>query len=327
MHETGKHIAEGKSDTRHGNAFTRALPYVVLILAMIAFSLPLIADIVNSSDDDKAIQAISSLYDDDNDPELMEVRAEAQAYNDALGGVQNDRVPKLPYADQMRYKNTDKLGWLEIDGINLRLPIYRGTSDTSLSAGIGHLEQSSLPCGGKSSHCVLSGHSGMLSKRMFDDIRSLSVGDVFEIHELGEVHAYEIYDIETVLPEEIDKLRIEPGRDIVTLMTCTPYGINTHRLLVHAERTDYVAEPFDPIKAFFSHLNMRTIPFLVGIGICLAIMVVIAVLRYQRRKLLTKIQEQGSRGEDEQRSSTRVEDHRKKPVVLTVEPRGHSNPK
>lgn len=131
------------------------------------------------------------------------------------------------------------MGALEIPKISLYLPIYHGTSQEVLEKGIGHLEGSSIPIGGKNMHAVLTGHRGLPSAELFSNLDQLERDDEFYIHIFGETLAYRVFHVETVKPEETGHLAIARGRDRVTLVTCTPYGINTHRLLVHAKRVPY----------------------------------------------------------------------------------------
>lgn len=131
------------------------------------------------------------------------------------------------------------MGYIEIPKINVHLPIYHGTGDSSLSKGVGHLLGSSLPVGGKSTHIILSGHSGMASQTMFTDLEQLNIGDVFYLHVLDETLAYQVMEVYTVLPSDTSLLGIWEGEDCCTLVTCTPYGVNTHRLLVTASRIPY----------------------------------------------------------------------------------------
>lgn len=138
------------------------------------------------------------------------------------------------------------MGSISIPKLGLSgVPIYHGTSDEVLQKGAGHLQGTSLPIGGDSTHCVLAGHTGLPSVKIFDGLDRLQVGDYWVIRVLGEDHAYRVYSVETVLPEDTGSLVIEPGFDRCTLVTCTPYGVNTHRLLVHAERCDVPQEWLD----------------------------------------------------------------------------------
>ena len=131
------------------------------------------------------------------------------------------------------------MGSIEIPKIHVFLPIYHGTSSDVLEVGVGHLQGSSLPVGGDTTHSILTGHRGLPSAELFTNLDQLEEGDIFYIHILRKTLAYKIYNIETILPEEVENLVIEEGKDLITLVTCTPYGINSHRLLLHAERTVY----------------------------------------------------------------------------------------
>lgn len=131
------------------------------------------------------------------------------------------------------------MGYLQVPKIHVQLPIYHGTADATLEIGVGHLLGSSLPIGGESSHCILSGHSGMASSKMLSDLDRMEIGDVFFLDVLGERLAYEVDQIKTVLPHDTTFLGIEQGKDLATLVTCTPFGVNTHRLLVRGSRIAY----------------------------------------------------------------------------------------
>lgn len=142
------------------------------------------------------------------------------------------------YANVLNLAGDGVMGQLIIPSIGVNLPIYHGVSDDELLRGAGHLPSTSLPVGGPSTHCVLAGHTGLPSAKILGDIDQLKEGDWFIIRVLGEDHAYRVIGSEAVLPDETQSLVTQEGRDLVTLVTCTPYGVNTHRLLVHAERTD-----------------------------------------------------------------------------------------
>ena len=137
---------------------------------------------------------------------------------------------------------TGIMGYIEIPKINCSLPIYHSTSEAVLQVAVGHLEGSSLPVGGESTHCLLSGHRGLPSARLFTDIDQLEEGDSFVLRTLDETLSYQVDRIRIVLPYELDDLRIEPGEDLCTLITCTPYGINSHRLLVRGHRVENAPE-------------------------------------------------------------------------------------
>ena len=134
------------------------------------------------------------------------------------------------------------MGYIEIPSINVSLPIYHGTDEGVLAVGVGHLEWTSLPVGGESTHCVLSGHRGLPSARLFTDLDQLKEGDYFMLNILDETLTYEVDQIRIVEPEEVEELTIIEGRDLCTLVTCTPYGVNSHRLLVRGHRVDNLEE-------------------------------------------------------------------------------------
>lgn len=148
----------------------------------------------------------------------------------------------LNYTDLLNISGDGLMGYIEIPGISVFLPIYHGTSEQVLKEGVGHLENTSLPVGGEGSHAVLSAHSGLSDKKLFTDLELLELDDLFYIHFLDQTLAYKIDQIQVVTPDDTESLHIISGEDHITLVTCTPYGINSHRLLVRGIRTDYVPE-------------------------------------------------------------------------------------
>ena len=183
-----------------------------------------------------------------DDSEIRKAKALAVAYNEAIvpGALMVESFSQEAllwasedYADQLNLTGNGIMGYVEIPSINVDLPIYHGTSDATLEVGIGHLLGSSLPVGGESTHTVLTAHSGMASQKMFSDLPQLEIGDVFYLEVLGEKLAYQVDQIKTVLPHDTSYLGITEGEDYCTLVTCTPYGVNTHRLLVRGIRIPY----------------------------------------------------------------------------------------
>lgn len=179
---------------------------------------------------------------------LLEAQQRAEAYNNAIRpqAVAQDAYSKEAlqdaadgYSEQLNVAGDDIMGYVEVPQIRINLPIYHGTDDLTLASGVGHLLGSSLPIGGESTHCVLTGHSGMANEKFFSDLTQIETGEVFYLHVLNETHAYQVDQIKTVLPYETDFLQIETGRDLCTLVTCVPFGVNTHRLLVRGTRIPY----------------------------------------------------------------------------------------
>lgn len=178
-----------------------------------------------------------------NDPDRLAAIEQAEAYNAQMSGTLTLPISGgiKDYDHQLNTGSDGIMSWLEIPAIDVKLPVYHGDSDETLKRGLGHLDYTSLPVGGKPSHCVVTGHSGMPGNYMFDDLEQLKIGDLFVLWTLNEPFAYKVYDIEVVKPNDDSSLGITAGEDLATLITCTPYRINTHRLLVHAERV-----PYDP---------------------------------------------------------------------------------
>lgn len=177
----------------------------------------------------------------------------AVAYNETLSGspAHDPFLEGSGMAMQDNYYDvlnlSDVMAYVDIPVIDVHLPIYHGTSDQVLSQGVGHLEGSSLPIGGVDTHAVLTGHTGLSGAKLFTDLRELQEGDLFYIHVLDQVLAYEVDAITVVEPNETENLKREIGKDYVTLLTCTPYGVNSHRLLVRGTRTEYVPETAEEI--------------------------------------------------------------------------------
>lgn len=175
--------------------------------------------------------------------ETEKMFAEAQQYNEKLANLYDPFTNYEAidgYDDLLNVSGIGIMGYITIPNIDVELPIYHGVSDSVLQIASGHIQGSSLPVGGESTHAVISGHRGLPSAKLFSDLDKIVVGDTFEINVLNEVLTYEVENIYIVLPDELDKLTIIPGEDYVTLVTCTPYGVNTHRLLVQARRIDTI---------------------------------------------------------------------------------------
>ena len=175
--------------------------------------------------------------------ELDTARAEAEAYNELLAsGATAAELDTLDYDSLLNLAGNGIMGYVEIPAIDVLLPICHGVGEDSLERGAGHLPSTSLPIGGKGMHTVISAHSGMATARMFTDLEQLEAGDVFYLHVLAETLSYEVDQILVVKPYQIDALKIDREKDYVTLITCTPYGVNSHRLLVRGHRIKPEAE-------------------------------------------------------------------------------------
>ena len=229
----------------------KTLPMVLGILAFLLALLitlyPVISNYVNERYASEIYTAYEEIIQQADNSALLEAKKQAIAYNEAITpGTAGEAYSQVAltdasrdYESQLNIAGDGTMGYVEIPKICVNLPIYHGTGNDSLERGVGHLLGSSLPVGGTSTHAILTGHSGMATQKMFTDLEQLSVGDVFYLHILDETLAYQVDRIKTVLPYDTSLLGITSGRDYCTLVTCTPYGINTHRLLVRGTRIAY----------------------------------------------------------------------------------------
>ncbi|MBR1972065.1 MAG: class C sortase [Oscillospiraceae bacterium] len=219
---------------------------LVLLIGLSLLLYPTFADWWNSSRQSYAVASYVEQVAKMDDEQHQEVWEQARAYNVSLterfnGYTLNDGQ-KAQYDFLLNIGGNGIMAYVEIPSINVHLPVYHGTDEAVLQVAIGHLDWTSLPVGGESTHCVISGHRGLPSARLFTDLDQLSVGDYFMINVLDEVLTYEVDQIRIVLPHETEELLIQEGKDLVTLVTCTPYGVNSHRMLVRGHRVDNLAE-------------------------------------------------------------------------------------
>ena len=220
---------------------------VVLFLTALGLTLyPLISNYINQKCASEIQTAYQELIQQTDDFVLQEAKRRATSYNLAITPGTADAYGEEAlltaaenYDSQLDIAGNGIMGYVEIPKIQVHLPIYHGTDAEVLDRGVGHLLGSSLPVGGENTHTILSGHSGMASQKMFTDLEQLSPGDIFYLNVLNETLAYQVTEINTVLPYETDLLGIVPGEDLCTLVTCTPYGVNSHRLLVRGSRIPY----------------------------------------------------------------------------------------
>ena len=208
---------------------------------------PMVSSIYNEQHQSKIHTQFLQQVEDTDDSKLQEALQHARAYNSSLAGVVTDNAfsedailgASAEYEGLLNVTGRGIMGYVSVPKINVTLPIYHGTDSGTLERGIGHLLGTSLPVGGDSTHSVLTAHSGMASQRMFSDLPQLKEGDVFYLEILNEILAYQVDQIKTVLPHDTTYLGIEAEQDLCTLVTCTPFGVNTHRLLVRGHRIPY----------------------------------------------------------------------------------------
>lgn len=257
---------------------------LMVILLIAGFSLllyPSVSNWWNAQHQSHAIQTYKEDVNNTSNEQKQAMLDEAYAYNTELASKEMNYV--LSEEEDQRYRSildvtgTGIMATVVIPKIRVNLPIYHGTEDSVLQIAVGHVAGSSLPVGGESTHCVLSGHRGLPSSRLFTDLPKVEIGDEFYLQVLDQTLYYEVDQILTVLPDELDALQIEPGQDLCTLVTCTPYGINSHRLLVRGHRIYPTAGEIleEPSQDPNQYLLMSACTLACGI---------LVVLLYRRRK-------------------------------------------
>lgn len=251
---------------------SRILLPLALITGLCLLAYPSLADYWNSFHQTRAIMAYAEQVGRMNMEEYAELIRAAEQYNEALyrTGIRwmMDEEQIGEYNSLLNVDGTGVMGYVDVPKIRIKLPVYHGVSDVVLQTSIGHIAETSLPVGGESSHCVLSGHRGLPSARLFSDLDKVVEGDVFTLSVLNETYSYEVDQIRVVEPEDLSEIKILPEQDLCTLVTCTPYGVNTHRLLVRGHRVEneqgdalVVADALQMEPAFVAPFIM--VPFLV----------------------------------------------------------------
>ena len=268
---------------------------MVLLMGICAVCYPFISARYENREKSEVITEYYDTVQKQDDSELRAAILSAQEYNRKIfsGEYSLLEPEENGYYEELNILSNGIMGYIDIPKIDIYLPIYHGIGDTEMRSGCGHMPQSSLPVGGENTHAVLSSHTGGTSK-LFTDLEEMEVGDQFFIHILNITLAYEVESVDVVLPTEIDKIKIESGRDLCTLITCTPYGVNTHRLLVKGHRVDYTEPEEDieqPVAAPVSQpeeIRPSTIHYLqgilIGLGLSFAILLVGLIIYFLCRK-------------------------------------------
>lgn len=266
----------------------RLLAVACVLLALGLLLYPLMGELVSEKYHSDVEAVYTAAIADTDNVELAEQRRAAEAYNALLRGeaavsTGGASVPPVDYAEQLTVGGA--MCTIDIPKIGVYLPVRHGTGAETLEWAVGHVVGTSLPVGGAGTHAVLSAHSGMASAKLFSDIDQLVKGDVFYIHVLGEALAYEVDQIATVLPSDTSLLQIEEDKDYVTLITCMPFGVNTHRLLVRGHRVPYVPELVVENGKTPKAASSWTQHYLTGLGIGLGVLAAAGgVCFFARRK-------------------------------------------
>lgn len=285
--------AEKKNRKNKKFSLSTLIIVLILVAGICVMLYPTFSDWYNGLHQSRAIADYNEAVDTNSEERNEELWQQAKAYNEKLAqtgidlslGNEDDTDPeKKEYLETLDVSGTGIMGYISIPSVHIRLPIYHDTSEGVLQIAVGHLAGTSLPVGGKSTHSVLTGHTGLPSAKLFTDIDQLKEGDTFQIIVLDHTLTYEVDDIRTVLPDQVDSLRIEEGKDLVTLITCTPYGINTHRLLVTGHRipTPETEKPSaNWQRERLIAMLLQALPFVV---MAAAVVIIIFVVRRRRKK-------------------------------------------
>lgn len=273
----------------------KVLIIIIFLLGLAILSYPFINNYINNKTQTQVINEYEKTLEEMDQEQIDSMKKAAEEYNNRLSGNGNKNTTTessgKSYADLLNVGET--IGYISIPKVNIKLPIYHGTSETVLQKGIGHLETSSLPIGGESTHAVLTGHNGLPTAKLFTDLDQLEKGDSFYLEVLGDKLKYKIDQIIVVLPEDTDELQIIDGKDYVTLITCTPYMVNSHRLLVRGirvENDDIVIEtPKDEVDintgiTIESNTNQRIIIYLYLFVIILDLIIIIIIIRHKKKR-------------------------------------------
>ena len=272
---------------KKGN-FTTLFLILILLAGLSLLLYPSLSDYWNSFHQTKAIASYSEEVANLDEMQYEKMWEAAKAYNQALAESDNFLLTdeqKEKYEELLNVSGSGIMGYIEIPSIDCSLPVYHGTDDAVLQIAVGHLDWTSLPVGGANTHCVISGHRGLPSAKLFTSLDKLTEGDIFMLRVLDEVLTYEVDQILIVEPQDISALRIVEGQDYCTLVTCTPYGINTHRLLVRGHRIETIeAAKTVRITADAIQIEPLLVAPVVAIPILLILLIGLLIPRKTKRK-------------------------------------------
>lgn len=267
---------------------------IVILLGAGAAAYPLIASINNEHTQSLVQTEYEEKLQQLDTSEIDAALAAAREYNKTISTVQIEDIDKIkadlpPYEDLLNLANNGIMGYIMIPAINIDLPIYHGTTGAAMEKGAGHMEGTSLPVGGIGTHAVISAHSGMASAKLFTDLDKLKLGDMFFITVCNQKLAYEVDNIAVVEPTDIDLIRIDTQQDYVTLLTCTPYGVNTHRLLVRGHRVEMAEEAIAEVEEKAKPEGSTWIEkyeqgILIGIAIFLGLLLIALLVYFIKRR-------------------------------------------
>lgn len=273
--------------------------FLLFGLAVALTMYPFISNWLFENKTDSVADAVEQAAQEMDNSEQQAALQAAREYNQVLANghvtltdpfeADKSQEDLAEYESLLNLTDDGVMGTVEIPVIDVLLPIYHGTSESVLQKGVGHLHGTSLPVGGESTHTVLTGHTGLSKAKLFTDLTEMEEGDIFFLHVMGENLAYEVDQIKVVLPSELDDLKIVPGEDYCTLVTCTPYGVNSHRLLVRGVRTDYQEavenpETFEDKEVESKWMEEYKKALLISVGCFIGCLVVLGIVRHFRNR-------------------------------------------
>lgn len=269
------------------------LSCLILFLGIGMLSYPIISNYLYQNQQNELMDFYQKKVAETSPDLLQEEKEACQRYNQSINDgsvILTDPFDKNqveatthPYVDLLNVNNDGIMGTIEIPSIDVKISIYHGTSEEVLQKGVGHLQGSSLPVGGKGTHAVLSGHTGMADKKLFTDLDQLKEGSIFYLHILDKTLAYQVNQIKVVSPEDTSDLKINSEEDYVTLVTCTPYGVNSHRLLVRGTRIDYKEakkKQSDNKEIGWSWVR----DYIIAIAVCVFVILCILIVRFVKKR-------------------------------------------
>ena len=272
---------------------------VIFLCGLSLFLYPTVSNLYNQHLNNKLIGEYKEAFSSTTPEEFNEAMKDAVAFNENRGNEEKLKELGLTYEDVLNAADNGVMGYIEIPKISVSLIIYHTIEENALQKGIGHVPETHLPVGGKNTHCVLAGHTGLPSAKLLTNIDHLKVGDRFYIHVLNEVLEYKIDDVSVVEPDEVSRLNVISGKDCVTLVTCTPYGVNSHRLLVRGVRVDGsdLSAKEDGIVNELLNIDMKYLITFSLIGLCI-IFIAVKKLRDIRKKKTATTNEGGEKADE-----------------------------
>ncbi len=288
MSEDKKKTSPHKKKKKKSSKLSTIMLVFIFVAGLGLILYPTVSDYWNSLHQSKAIATYSESVSKLNENEYKEALEQAQWFNEyvknnCVGGTLNEKQMEM-YKEILDVSGTGVMGYIDIPSIDVSLPIYHTVDEDVLQIAVGHIEWSSLPVGGKGTHCVLSGHRGLPSAKLFTNLDKLGEGDVFMLHVLNETLTYEVDQVLIVEPKDVKSLVISENEDYCTLVTCTPYGVNSHRMLVRGHRIENTKEtPTVNIVSEAAQIEPLLVAPVIAIPILLGLLIFV-MIKYRRKK-------------------------------------------